>query len=130
MSAFTGPLRLQHMDADWRHWRLLEPLVWEVDDLGSGLIVEVPAGFVTDGASVPRLLWWLLPMTGSYMRPAALHDYLCDRVGKGNPHPHAPSRYAADRQFLIAMKAVGVAAPVRLVMYAAVRFAAIVRGEK
>jgi hypothetical protein len=38
--------------------------------------VEVPPGFVTDLASIPRLLWPLLPRDGDYMQPAIVHDYL------------------------------------------------------
>lgn len=36
----------------------------------------IPAGFVTDGASTPRLLWWLFPPVGRYFVAAAYHDYL------------------------------------------------------
>jgi len=36
----------------------------------------VPAGFSTDLASVPRLLWWLIPPFGMYERAAIIHDYL------------------------------------------------------
>jgi len=38
----------------------------------------VPAGFVTDGASIPKVLWSVIgsPMTGKYVPVAVLHDYL------------------------------------------------------
>ena len=38
----------------------------------------VPAGFVTDGASIPRIFWSLVgsPFTGKYVEVAVLHDYL------------------------------------------------------
>lgn len=36
----------------------------------------VPAGFVTDFASVPRAAWPVLPPTGSYQWAALVHDYL------------------------------------------------------
>jgi len=38
--------------------------------------IEVPAGFMTDFASVPRFLWWLIPPWGLYSGPAIVHDYL------------------------------------------------------
>lgn len=44
-------------------------------------IVRVPDQFITDGASVPRLLWWLIPPWGDYGQSAVLHDYLLE-VGK------------------------------------------------
>lgn len=34
MSAFTGPLTLTHLDADWRKWRLESALRYEVGALG------------------------------------------------------------------------------------------------
>lgn len=37
----------------------------------------VPAGFVTDFASVPRWVTWLVPTLGSYTLAAILHDWLC-----------------------------------------------------
>ena len=52
------------------HYKLLEP----VHIAGH----VVPPGFVTDGASVPRLLWWLFPPTGRYFKAAAVHDWLLD----------------------------------------------------
>lgn len=123
-SAFTGPLSLTQIDADWRLWRLNEPLLYEVGALGSGRLIEVPAGFVTDGATVPRLLWSLLPAWGTYSRAAAVHDYLC----KSLPHRHAATRLAADRIFLDAMKVCGTGRLVRWIMYLAVRSFAIARG--
>jgi hypothetical protein len=53
-------------------WKLRAPLEAQTE---FGLIV-VPAGFVTDGASVPRFLWPLYPpMDGDYDAAAVLHDY-------------------------------------------------------
>lgn len=56
------------------------PQRWRIDanlvcDTGFGRIV-VPVGFVTDGASVPRILWNLYPpFDGDYDAAAVLHDY-------------------------------------------------------
>lgn len=55
-------------------WTVAAPLVWECP---AGHIT-VPAGFVTDLASIPRVLRnlpWLDP-NGLSRRPAVLHDYL------------------------------------------------------
>lgn len=124
MSRFTGPLTLTHLDADWRRWRLEQPLSFEVDAIGSGRFVIVPPGFVSDGASVPRPLWWLLPAWGRYSRAAVVHDYLWQRIDAGEPHEHAPTRRRADAIFLDAMRACGVKPWVRWLMWAAVRCAA------
>lgn len=42
--------------------------------------MDVPAGFESDGASIPRLLWPLIgpPISSSHLIPAVVHDYLCD----------------------------------------------------
>ncbi len=122
MSQFTGPLRLEHLDADWRLWRLLEPLRYEVGHLGSGQVVEVPAGFVTDGASVPRVLWGWLPAWGRWSRAATLHDYGYGLIHEGAPHPLMVTRQEADRVFYEAMLVSGVNRPTALVMWLAVRF--------
>jgi len=71
----------------------------------SDRLFVVPAGFATDFASIPRLLWTLVgsPAAGRYRRAAVLHDYLyaqADTVGV--------SRKEADRVFLEAMMVSGV----------------------
>jgi hypothetical protein len=40
---------------------------------------HVPAGFVSDGASIPRALWSIIgsPLTGKYRNAAIIHDYFC-----------------------------------------------------
>ena len=38
--------------------------------------VDVPIGFVTDFASIPRVFWSLLRPDGEYTYPAILHDFL------------------------------------------------------
>ncbi len=57
-----------------------------------GYLVTVEAGFVTDGASIPRLLWRVVghPFMGLVLLPAIIHDALyqsealprdvCDRI--------------------------------------------------
>ena len=40
---------------------------------------EVPAGYESDGASVPRWLWpWCSPLDGRYVEIFVLHDWLYD----------------------------------------------------
>ena len=41
--------------------------------------VTIPAGFITDFASIPRIARWLLPQTGHSARAALLHDWLLER---------------------------------------------------
>lgn len=124
-SAFTGALTVTELDADWRLWRLEQPLTYEVGAPGSGRAITVPAGFVTDGASVPRFLWWLLPTWGRYSRAAVIHDHLCVLIDNGTPHPLAPTRRAADAIFFDAMGALGVGLITRWTLWLGVRWGAL-----
>lgn len=70
-SEFLTKLRVEQVTED--DWILLEPLVYYSELLGRK--VTVPAGFVTDFASVPRLpfIYWFAGNTAK--APAVLHDW-------------------------------------------------------
>ena len=55
-----------------RRWELLED--YEIEVPGYGTIM-VPAGFIFDGASVPRPFWSFLSPTGLLFIPGLFHDY-------------------------------------------------------
>jgi hypothetical protein len=127
VSAFTGDLTVTQLK-NWKEWRLEQPLKYEVGSLGSGRVIEAPAGMVTDGASVPRIFWSLLPTWGSYSRAAAIHDYLIGCIEAGVPHVQAPTRLAAD---LIFWEATGVCeTPMifRILLFAGVRITSFTHG--
>lgn len=122
MSRFTGELTITQLDVDYRTWRLEQPLVYEVGDENSGHLIEVHKLFETDGASIPRLFWCILPTWGRYSRAAVVHDYLYNELREGTePHPEAPTRQRADAIFLEAMAVCGVGFMTRWIMWAAVR---------
>ncbi len=78
MSSFLTPLEVEYLDGD--HWLLHEPFIYILGPDTSGKErVEVPKGFVTDFASVPRPLWNILPPTGKYGKAAVIHDFLYQR---------------------------------------------------
>ncbi len=86
----------------------------------------VPAGFLTDGATVPRPFWWLVPPFGEHGQAAVLHDILCETATMfENEIPYSVSRKEADKIFREALKASGVGWFKRNLMYAAVRVWAI-----
>ena len=60
------------------HAQLLAPLVWQDLD---GATFTVPHGYVSDGASIPKLLWSVFggPFDGAYIRAAILHDWQCSQ---------------------------------------------------
>jgi hypothetical protein len=109
--SFARPLILEMLD-DGHNYKLVEPFDY---DTSLGMTITVPAGFVTDFASVPRIFWNLLPPTGRYGKAAVIHDYLYRTYGAG-------SKIVADAIFYEAMKALGVNAIVRGVMYLGVHW--------
>ena len=76
--------------------------------------LNLPAGFKTDFASVPRAFWRILPPWGEYMLATVAHDFMYADGRWG--------RKAADRVFLHMMKRLGVEPWKRRVMYLAVRW--------
>lgn len=36
---------------------------------------SVPAGFISDGATVPRIFWPIFPPIGRYLKATLVHDY-------------------------------------------------------
>lgn len=92
-------------------WKLEERLVYKSDLWPNQIIV--PAGFVTDLASIPRLFRPLIPQNGKHRLAAIVHDYLCREW-------NAAHRPLADRIFLEAMELLGVRWWRRKAMYYAV----------
>jgi hypothetical protein len=107
--------------------RLIEPVEYHVFADNSLDTITVPAGFVTDFASIPWGLWNLFPPLGPWARPAIIHDFLYATRGtgcwSGRKWITRPgfTRAQADGVFREAMEVVGVPAWRRAVMYRAVR---------
>jgi hypothetical protein len=75
MNRFLTPLRVQKVGYDKEGrplWRVLEELVYSSDNFG---ICEVPTGFITNFASVPRLPVIFLIAGDRAHEQATLHDY-------------------------------------------------------
>ena len=98
------------------NWRLIAPLKAAVTSDDNFLrIVEVPAGFETDFASVPRLPIVYEKFGNKAHKPAVLHDYLYSIGGD------EVDRKFADQVFLAAMIADGMDSTTAHGMYDAVR---------
>jgi len=80
--------------------------------------VCVPAGFTSDGASVPRALWRIYPPFGKYLEAAVIHDWFCVLGHKGESPIDS---VAAAKVFREAMQLCGVGKWKRNKMYWAVR---------
>lgn len=134
MSAFSGNLQLDFGDwTDTGNGRiavLIGAMDWTCDEPDSVLSVTIPAGYMTDGATLPQWLWWFLPPWGDpATRAAILHDYLCGMLDKGTPIKGAETREACDRQFRLALLAVNVPAWRAWLCWSAVRAASLASGR-
>lgn len=114
MNKFTSDLVVKSYDET--KWELTEEFYFyfSEDDKSTG--VTVPKGFITDFASVPRILWSILPPTGRYTKAAVLHDFLYS-----NASHLELTRKQCDKMFLQGMGVLGVKRWVRNIIYRAVR---------
>lgn len=120
MSSFTDPLNVQILDrarGGRVTARLLTGFGYDVGSEGSGERIEVPAGFVTDFASVPHGLWNLEPPLGDAGKAAVVHDWLYFTRGLGGRY----TRAQADGIFRQALRVLRVPLWKRSVLWAAVR---------
>lgn len=91
----TPPSRPLLPFGDQRDWIVTEDMIYVIGKTNTAIVV--PAGFVTDLASIPQALWSTgLTPTGQYGRAAIVHDYLY--------WSQKCTRAQADRLLLIAMK--------------------------
>jgi hypothetical protein len=112
---FDGPPEIR--DLNWEapegqiRLQLLTPLVYHSKLLNR--TITVPAKFVTDLASVPRLLWVVIPPMGRYDAAAIIHDWLYQRG--------TVTRAEADNVFNEAMEVCRVRKSLRLTIWSGVR---------
>jgi len=106
--AFLTPLDLRAYKPD--EWVLLLALIYLAKN---GKRYIAPRGFITDLASIPRLLRALFDINGQSRAPAVLHDFLYCM--------HYTTRAEADALFLEALEAAGVGWATRWSMYLGVR---------
>lgn len=82
------------VESDGKYWKLLTPLVFESRNFG---LIEVPTGFRTDFASVPRIPIVYSMFGNTSHSSAVIHDWLYSGQAK-------VSRKGADEVFIEAMK--------------------------
>lgn len=98
-------------DNDGLPYILTAPLRYDSSVLNR--TIEVPTGFKTDLASIPRFLWAVLPKSGKYDRGAVVHDFLYTTG--------ICTRKEADDVLNEAMKVLGVGTWSQRTIYAGVR---------
>jgi len=112
LSRFTNMLLVSPLP-DGKTWIIRSDFGYDVGEEGSGETINVPIGFMTDFASVPRFLWGLIPRWGKYGNAAVVHDF--------SYWQQSYSRKRADDIFLEGMQVLGVAKIQRNLIYFAVR---------
>jgi len=92
--------------SDGRHIILMESFTYITN---AGSIINIPAFIKSDGASVPKIFWNIIPPFGNYWKAAVLHDYLYR-------YTLYPKKYC-DAIFYEAMSSLGVDIEIRKIMF-------------
>jgi len=110
---FTNTVKVEWVRGDEgeRRMRLLEDFGY-IDPKGRQWLA--PKGYVTDGASIPRVFWSLAgaPFDGQYREAAVIHDMYCDTKSEPWQDVH--------RIFYYANRAAGVSELKSKILYSAV----------
>ncbi len=112
MSSFTKPLIVKFIDG--KYWELYNEFDFLfIDKNGIKRTIEIPCGFITDFASIPRPFWPIIKPTGLIAKAAIVHDYLyANKIF---------DRKTCDEIFYIAMRAADVSHWKAYICYLAVR---------
>jgi len=94
--------------------RVVGQFAWEASNGHSG---AVHAGFVTDGASIPRFFWRFIGTPfGPYRDAAVVHDDLYNKAGQ-----HKLTRKECDEIFYLLMLEIGIRKYTAWMMHKGVR---------
>ena len=90
MSSFTEKLVTTQLSIKPRRWRLEKGFRFYIGKKGSDLWIDMLPGFIFDGGSIPRCVWWIDAPMGDGAQAYCLHDglyqaevaprYLCDNT--------------------------------------------------
>lgn len=113
-TAFSAPLDIRYdkeasaiLGAD--HWRVTKEFRYFIGGKDTQQWVTIPAGYLTDGASVPRIFWSMIPPWGAYGQAAVVHDLLCEYLSiVDHGKPKLITRERCDAIFMEAMTVLGV----------------------
>ncbi len=112
---FLDKLDAEQVDAE--DWLLLSQLRYQPATFP---LITAPAGFITDFASTPQIVWSLgMPKSGEYDRAAVIHDLIYKFPGIVPGYRF--TKPEADSIFDEAMGVLGVNPVKRWLMYQAVR---------
>lgn len=121
-SSFFAEEELDLRWVDGHDWIVTKPFTYPSGEY----TVVVPFGFRTDFASIPRVLWNILPPTGTYGKAAVLHDFMY-QTGKWMIDGVPCTRSSADSVLRAGMDDCGVGGLTRWMIYTGVRVGGWVR---
>lgn len=110
MSRFLGEVDLRIVDDPGGLFAVINDFAFLSDSLG---LVQIPAGFITDLASVPRLPFAYLVVGGKGKKAAVVHDWAYST--------RFCTRKEADDLFAEALEASGYGSAVQFLMWSGVR---------
>ena len=76
MSSFTDTLQTDQISIKPRRWKLKKSFRYYVGKENSDKWIDVLEGFVFDGGSIPRCVWWVDAPMGDGAQAYCLHDVL------------------------------------------------------
>ena len=112
MSQFTEDLIMRWLP-EQRKFKVFIAFDYHVGSEHSDEIIHVVEGYITDLASIPRIVRWLIPKMGRHAQAAVVHDN-CYQY-------HLYSQKRSDEIFLECMEVLKVPLWKRRLMYRAVR---------
>jgi len=99
MSSFTSVL-IVSPQPNGKDWKLARSFTYHIGSKYSQSYIRVPAGFITDFATIPKCFLWWLPYWAKYQKAPVIHDWLYNvKKIMGNPI----TQKKADDIFLEAM---------------------------
>jgi hypothetical protein len=121
VSSFTTELVVRKLSDGL--WEVREPFEFHLGAEEGPEFVDVPVGFITDFASIPRILWPFLPPTGNYGKAAVIHDklYVLPIILNVNGTFRRAERGDADRILREGMEVLEIGWFTRKIIYLGVR---------
>lgn len=104
------------------YWYLNEAVNVDIRSSDKRYEFTIPQGYLTDGATVPRLVWTFIPLWDECTTAVVIHDYLCNQNWiKVNGKLISIDRRTSDELFLAVMEFTGVSKIKRFIIYNFVR---------
>lgn len=102
------------------YWVVKKGFIYYLDDSYTSY-VYIPKGYLTDGASVPKVFWNIIPPWGKYGQACVLHDYMCEHnYYFDGMYSFVMSRKQVNYTFNEAMKVADVPTAKRRLIYSGV----------